>query len=196
MGVVISPDSELGKELRRWDTPRNRPVLDQNGDQIRGVDGVVLMGMGPVGYEEYPKMLYKAQTHNGKAFVSMAAPHPMHYNDPKEFERQSLWAEGFTRSCQRIVTTELEERHAKNQGWCVTQGDAMDLYESEQQSFAQAAAEAAHTAQRMSEQARAEFKSAGAETHEHVTDVVGASKKTRGRPRKVKPVTGAGVQDA
>ncbi len=195
MGIVISPDSELGKELRRWDTPRNRPIEDANGDPMRDISGALIMGMGAVGYEEYPKMLYKAQIHNGKPFVSMAAPHPMHYTDPKEFERQSLWADGFTRSCQRTVRSEQEERAARNQGWCLTQGEALDLYDKEQQSFAQIAAEAAHTAQRMSEKARAEFKSAGDETHEHVTDVVGASKKTRGRPRKVKPVTGSGVQE-
>jgi len=49
MPLVITPDSALGRELDKWDTPRREG------------------GMHVDGYEPYPKMLYQArQLPNGK----------------------------------------------------------------------------------------------------------------------------------
>src|SRR4051794_4992391 len=48
MGVVISPDSELGKELAKWDKPYR--------------------------FEPFPAMVYKAVLVNGKAVVTDINP--------------------------------------------------------------------------------------------------------------------------
>lgn len=190
MGVVISKSSELGKELERWNTPRNRPIVDENGEPMRDLNGVLIMGMGAVGFEPYPKMLFKARINpqTGKPSVGEVPPHPAHFTEASDLERATLFVESFNRSCQMIVRSEPEERMHKGQGWCVTQTEALEQFEKEQQYFAQIAAEEAYKAKRMSEGAQAERAEAEAATHRHVLDVV--PQKKRGRPAKgVDPVT-------
>jgi hypothetical protein len=190
MPVVISPDSDYGRELARWNTPKNKAVLDSSGDPVRQLDGTILMGMGGLGNEQHPKMLFKARNNpqSGKASVGEVMPHPADYSNAAEFERASLWVESFNKSCQKIVNSEQEERVAVGQGWHPLQTGALDLFEEQQKEFARIAAEEAWKAQRMTEKARAEFEEASNQTHEHVMDV--APKRKRGRPAKgVKGVT-------
>ena len=55
MPIIVTPDSDLGKEQARWNRPRNQ--TDEFG----------VPGMNAVGYEPYPCMVYKAATlPNGK----------------------------------------------------------------------------------------------------------------------------------
>lgn len=175
MPVVISPDSDLGKELARWDTPRNQQVMDSGGNPTG------IQGMKCVGFEAYPKMLYKARKHpNGKVSVGDVPPNPYHYTNPSEFERACLLVENFNASCQKKVGDEEQERLAFGQGWRATQEDALKLFEEEEQALAQAAAEAAASAKRMTPKAQEELKAADAQTHEHVTDVA-PTRNARGR---------------
>lgn len=190
MPIVISPDSELGKEYAKWNTPRNQPIKDSNGDAIRDRDGTLIMGKGAIGFEPYPRMLFKARQNpaNGKPSVGEVPPHPAYYPDNASFERASLWVESFNRSCQMTVRDEESERIAQGQGWSVTQDAALELFEKEQQNIAQIAAEEAYKARRMSAAARGELADADASTHQHVTDVVGIPRARRGRPRKSEAV--------
>lgn len=192
MGIVVSPDSELGRELARWNTPRNRPVTDSNGEPVRNSDGSLLMGMNCVGYEPYPKMLFMARLlPNGKPSVGEVPPIPMFCATPQEYEQKCLWAESFTRQCQKTVHSEQEERLCLGQGWSLTQDGALARHEEQQQEYAELAAKAAYAARAMTTKAQAELAAADKATHEHVMDVVGSSAKTRGQTEKIKPVTGS-----
>jgi hypothetical protein len=175
--MVITRDSAFGKELARWDTPRNQPVTDSSGEPIRNPDGTVMMGMNCVGYEEFPKMLYKAQVNpfTGQPAVSFVPAMPWGMS-PAEYEQKCAAAEQFTRSCQKVVHNADQEGIAKGQGWCVMQKDALDLYEKQQQEFAELAARAAYDAQAMSAKAQAEFAKAEDASEHHVVDVVGGKK--------------------
>lgn len=166
MGIVINPESEYAKELAKWDTPKR------------------MGGMGPNGFEEYPRMLYIAKRlPNGKPGVMMDPPSSIGWTDAGAYTKAVLDAESFTASCQRIVNDRYEHDKATKQGWRPSPQEALDAFEAEQQDVARAAAETAFAAQRMSDTARRELAEADEGTSEHVTDVVG--KRGPGRPRKV-----------
>jgi hypothetical protein len=138
--------------------------------------------MNCIGFEPYPKMLYKAnRLPNGQVSVGEVPPHPM-FTPPQEMETRALWVESFNRSCQTIVHNEQEEQKAKNAGWCETMPQAMEGYERQQQEFARIAAEENFKVRRMSEKAQAEFEAAQDASEHHVVDVKPARK--RGRPHK------------
>lgn len=110
-------------------------------------------GMNANGMEPYPVMLYKAvERENGKVVCG----------DPLD--------EQFTARCQTIVFSPSEEQRAREQGWRESPKAALAHHEAIQQEIAQAAAEAAHAAQRMSEKARTERKGREDATHRHVTE--------------------------
>lgn len=180
MGIVIPHESELGKELARWEQHRTRYVGD---DQQPG---------NPYVYREYPKMLYKAQRQpNGQYACMLPAPDIYQYERPDQYERACLLKESFDRSCQRIVADESAERIAIGQGWAVTSPKAMELAEAHERAIGNAAAEAAYAAQRMTDKAKRELAEADRQTHEHVVDVKPAKK--RGRPAKGTPVAVSGA---
>ena len=187
MPMIITPDSAWGRELARWNTPRNQFVRMSDDSIALDVNGQPMKGMNAIGHEEYPKMLYRAQVlPNGKASVGEIPPHPM-YVEQADYERQCLFLETFNRSCQRQVYSEADELIAQGQGWRASQQAALDLYEQQQQALARAAAEAAHAAQRMSAKAQAEFATAEDATHVHVADVPAPPRRPRGRPRNIPP---------
>lgn len=164
-GMVINPHSALGKELRKWEQHRTELVP-------RGTNPG-----NPYTYREYPKMLYKAQRLPNNQFACMVqAPHPYNFEKPEQFNQAVLMVESFNRTCYRTVRDESEERVAFGQGWRFTAADALAQHEAEEQAIGNAAAEAAHAAQRMTEKAREELKAADATTHQHVVDVKGAKK--------------------
>jgi hypothetical protein len=180
--VNLPPSSELMKELRKWEQHNTRFAMTEDGDMKPG---------NPYVFRPYPKMLYRAQKNfAGKTVVMQPMPEAWHYASVPEYERACLEVETLNRRGQLIVDSEEKERIAAGQGWCVTQADAIEQAEREEQAIAQAAGEAAYAASRMSEKARAELKAADEVTHEHVVDV-----QPRKRGRKPKVVTGSGVVD-
>lgn len=161
MGVVITEESELGRELKKWDTPKR------------------LGGMKCDGFEPFPAMLYKAHKRaNGKVMCG----------DPGVVVGDAE-ATTFTNSCQLLVHDEDHKRRALNDGWRETPNEAIEYFERLEQEQGNAAAEAAFAVQRMGPRAQAELKAADESTHEHVTDVVGASAKTRGKTTRARAVT-------
>ena len=151
MSVVINPESELGKELAKWDAPRV--------------------------HTEYPKMLYRAGSLNGKTLCMAPPPSPFGWRDQAEYQAAIAQAESFTASCQRIVMDESQERIAKGQGWSDGPAEALAQAEKEARALGDAAAEANFAAQRMSERAQRELDEVNALTHEHVADVGRRTKK-------------------
>lgn len=163
MGLVISPESDLGKELSKWEQHRTRIVAD---DAMPG---------NPYVFREYPKALYQARLHprSGQATCLMPAPDTLTCRDEKEFERLCNETDNWNAKAMRKVPHEEAERLAKGQGWAESPKAALEVFEKEQQEIARLAAEAAFQAQRMGEKARAELAEADASTSSHVVDVVG-----------------------
>ena len=178
MGIIITGESEIGKELARWNTPRNQVVPGTNGE----------FGKKNVGYERYPAMLYLArQQRNGQYAVTVPMPSPADYQtdlNGQQYLRAEQQALAFNESCQRTVRNDTEFEQAVREGWRKTPGEAMDFRKSLEDAVSTAAAERAYQDRRMSPAAQAEMAAAEADTHEHVLDVP-APKRTRGRPRKV-----------
>jgi hypothetical protein len=161
MGVIINPESELGKELQKWEQ------FDRHG-----MDGTVHKAGNPYTYRPYPKMLYKAHPfRTGKTLTSAPPVSPFGHSDPNMYNQALLEADAFNRSCQRIVADESQHAIAKGQGWCESQAEAMEQHERTQNAIAKEAAEAAFQAQKMSDSARAEFDGAVDASEGHVSDV-------------------------
>lgn len=181
-GIVINPNSEFAKEMRRWEmhpsvygkTP-GRPY-----DQVK---------------TEYPRMLYKAQKlQSGKYSAGEIYPNAMHYQHPGEYEQAMLRIESFNKTCQRVVGSDQELEQAASNGWRKTAPEALAYAESFEQDMARAAAEAEYAVKRMSATAQAEFKAVQQDTHEHITDI--QPKRKRGRPAKgVKGISQSGPTD-
>lgn len=150
MALVINPESELGKELAKWEVKRP--------------------------YQAYPKMLYRAGDLNGKRLCMAPAPSPFGWRDQNEYQAAVNQAEAFTAGCQMIVQDESHERLAKGQGWTDSPAEALAQAEKEARALGDAAAEANFAARRMSDPAQRELAEVNSLTHEHVADV---SRRTR-----------------
>lgn len=179
MAVVHNPEGTYAREMNAWNTAKR------------------FGGHGANGFEEYPRMLYRAQIRaNGKASCMADAPSSYGWRDAAEYDRACLEAEAFTRSCQLIVQSADEQDRAAANGWCVSPQAAMAAHEAALVALGRAAAEEAYRVARMGEQARAEFDAADRATHEHIADVA-PPKRRPGRPKtshhkKVAPVAVAG----
>ncbi len=132
MAVVISQDSELGKELARWDAPKREGGMNANG------------------FEPYPAMVFRAQRFsNGKVMCG----HPGAATGDAE-------AMAFTHQCQFIVSTAEEHAKMHRAGWHDTPNAAIDAFERDERATANAAAEEQFRVKRMSDKAQAEFDTA------------------------------------
>lgn len=195
MSVHWPIESAYGKEQARWNTPRNKFLVDSNGELMRDADGHFIKGMNTTGYEEYPRMMFKAhRLPNGQPSAGEIPPHPAFTFSREEYEQRCAYVDQFNRECQRLVNDEAEERIAKGQGWARTTKEALELYEKEQQAIARAAAEAEFYSRRMTKKAQREWQAAQDETAEHVVDVTSVPKRRRGRPKKttaVAPMAGS-----
>jgi|SRR5580765_21774 len=189
MGVVVPVESAWGRELARWNTPRNRYVEDAQGEILRDEQGQPIKGMGAIGYEPYPRMLYKAQKNAlGKVLCRDVMPLPDHFTDDRAYAAACVAVEQFNRRCELKVHDEEEYRRESRNGWCDTPQEALAVHERLEQAISTAAAEANYAAKRLSPQAQAELAAAGAETHQHVTDVRGVPKTARGHQKKFRRV--------
>jgi hypothetical protein len=173
MGIVRTGTSAYDRELAKWDTPRNQRVKDAEGNETD------VMGMGAIGHEPFPKMVYKAhRRENGKVMcMDLDAIYAI------DLAVQAR-AEAFNRTCQLTVNSEGELLRAKDQGWCDSPDDALAYHERLQQDIAIAAAEEANRVRTMSEKAQREHAELDAATDAPVTDVP-APKRRPGRPPKV-----------
>jgi hypothetical protein len=168
MPMIIQPESELGKELAKWDKPYT--------------------------YQPFPKMLYRAQKINGKAVCLMGEPSQWGYRDVAEHQNAVLQAEAITKSNQLIVRSEDEMKKARESGWRESPQEALDHLEALEQEIGRAAAEANFGARRMSDLAQREHRVATDSTHEHVVDVKKPRRKhtRRSKATDVVAVTGSG----
>ena len=154
MAMVISPESELGKEMAKW----NKPYV----------------------YRPFPKMLYRAQR-RPDGIVSVGESDDMLFS--RGTVARPGAAEAFNNSCQKTVNSEDELRRELERGWRETPGEAMAFFESREKGVSTAAAHRAYEDRNMSDKAKAEASEADAATMEHVAEVP-VKKRRRGRPAK------------
>lgn len=186
MPVVVNHESAMGLELEKWEQHRTKYVSD---DRAPG---------NPYTYRPFPQMLYKAKPWvREQGTVRCQAPVPVSYGwpTPDAYNQAEMETARFNKENLLTVRNEAELAEARKQGWRGSPLEAEQYYEALQQDIAQAAAEANFGVRRMSEQAQAEYAAAGDSTHEHVVDLVGVPKATRGRPPGARVVTGTGVQE-
>ncbi|MBM4072339.1 MAG: hypothetical protein FJ271_25935 [Planctomycetes bacterium] len=154
MGIVLGPENETAKELKRWDTPKR------------------LGGMNADGKDEFPKMVYKADRWtNGKTMCGhpgVATGEPI--------------ATAFTAACQRTVFDGDEYASARRAAWYDSPELAIKAFEAAQRGVADAVAEEQYRVNRMSESAQAEFRDAQA-GEEHVPDPPAPKKAPKGARR-------------
>lgn len=163
MSLIVTPDSDQGKELARWNTPRNQVTADGQ------------RGMGAIGYEPFPRMVYKAaELPNGRVVcgndewdIPGAPGQP-----PQTIKlRTSL-----------IVADEREYGAALANGYHPDPQSALKGFEAR----ANDAARLAYDNRRMSEAAKAELREADAALGlEHALDVP----RKPGRPKKAPVVS-------
>jgi hypothetical protein len=159
MPIVISPESELGKELAKWEQHQTHYV------------GFGQSPGNPYVFRPYPRMVYKASLDpNGKALVLAPEPVRQRYLTDEAYFQAVAASDALTQANQRTVHSETEYEQARREGWREDPKAALAHYEQLQQEIATAAAEAAHAAQRMTSKAQEERKKRDASTDKHVTD--------------------------
>src|SRR5580765_8102116 len=158
MPMIIPVESAWGKELAKWNTPRNRYVEDSQGEPMRDDQGLPFKGMGANGFEMYPRMLYKAQKNAlGKVLCRDVPPLPAAYLDERQYVAACLAVEAFNRTCECKVENEDAYRQKQREGWCDTPQDALAAHERLEQATGNAAAEANYAAKRLSQKAQDEL---------------------------------------
>lgn len=159
MEPVYTPESETGKELRRWNLPKSQG------------------GHRPDRFEEYPKMLFRAAK-RPDGIVSTGEGDDRFWVDGNGVPRPGA-AESFSQGLRMIVRSEDEERRALENGWCPSLKDAKEAYEARERAIGRAAAERIHADRNMSEKAQQEAAAADAATPEHVPEIKPKRKYTR-----------------
>lgn len=135
MGILRGPEDNYVKEMAKWE--QNLVII--NGTPIQPIpfsEG----GRGGMPRQEYPKMLYKADSFDGGPRISGT----------------------------HLVHDEGQERIAIGQGWSVRQEDALSDVGRRHLENAKLAAERAATERWMSDAARAEAAAVDESTIEHV----------------------------
>lgn len=158
-----SEDSFYRKEQRKWDTPKRAGGMNANG------------------FEEYPRMLYKAQFNpiSGKNEALLQ-------RDVISADKTTviLSAEQFNTSCQVVVQNAEERDRAREDGWRDSPAEAMAFHNETLDNVAREAAERAYRDRNMGEKAKAEAAEVEASTHEQVAEIP-VAKRGPGRPRNV-----------
>lgn len=153
MPVVIPAESELGKELARWNAPKREGGMNANG------------------FEPYPRMLFKAFRYsNGKVMCGHPAAALGVDPEPCAFDAQ----------CYTTVPSAEEHARMARAGWSDTAQAALDLFEANERAAADAAANEQYKVRRMSEPAQREFDAAQDATDFHDPDPAAPAKLPKG----------------
>lgn len=147
MSVVHTPESPYGRELWKWDHTVNErnPVTGEPGKR-------------PVGFQEYPKMLYQAERVSAK--VTPTVLHVAHDAD--------------------------EERRMASRGFRASQQAALDAFHATELDLGKAHANRNFHEQRMTPQAQDEARAVETAAGEMLGEIPEVPKKRRGRKPSVK----------
>lgn len=165
-GARVSTESQLGKELLKWERPYD---YDPNK-------------------HPYPKMVYRAAHRpDGRRSVIEVQDSLFPVNGERGQIVVAGAAEQWSRRNQLTVNDESEHRKALEAGWRNTPQEAMEFCEARDNIVSNLTAERHYTDARMSEPAQREAEAADlAAGLKHVPSIPEQPKKRRGRPPKVK----------
>jgi hypothetical protein len=161
VGVVINPESELGKEMLKWEQfPRH------------GMDGSLIQPGNPYTYRPFPKMLYKAVKGDDGRIRCLDTLAPIHlFPTMDAYQRESNRVEAFNTSCMLQVGSVEEMERAKRQGWVEGGPDkAIAALKALEDDISTAAAEANAKAVGMTAKAKRERAARDASTDEHLPE--------------------------
>lgn len=155
-GIVKVPGSNLAKEMSKfeqfpseWGSPGN-----------------------PYMFRPFPKMLYRAQLWNGKAFCMAPDPRRAEFNDINEYKNKVELARQFNQECQRIVKDDAEMSRAMEDGWRESPDEAVAYLKGREQERADVTAMRQHEDRNMSEMAQREAARAVADAGgEHMPEI-------------------------
>lgn len=160
MGVVINPNSEIGKELAKWEQfPAN-----WNGERVDAGN--------PYVYRPFPQMVYKAtKREDGKIVCIETAPPVSLFTTMDSYQRECLRVDAHNQQACLTVHSPDELERAERNGW-VAGGplEAIAKLKAFEDEIANAAAEANAKAQGMTDKAQRERKRREAATDEHVPE--------------------------
>src|SRR5262249_57481219 len=113
-----------------------------NGDPLLDRNNRPIPGMGSIGIEPYPKLLYKAQKNAyGKTLVIDVYPPLYLFPDTVQYNAACAMVDDFNRRCYLTVGNEDEHRRMAAQGWCDTAIEALERAEPHERPIAHAAPE-------------------------------------------------------
>ncbi len=138
MGIQRSQEDSWTREMAKWE---HRPVL-VNGTYVEPIP-FAEGGRAGAPHQEYPKMLYRAESADG---------------GPKIAD-------------YRIVPDSGMEAVALGQGWHVRQEDAIEAVHAHQRELAELAANRVYHERRMSDNARAEAAAVDETTAQHLPEI-------------------------
>lgn len=173
-GMVIIPGSNYAKEMQKF---------EQFPSKYGPKPG------NPYVYRPFPKMVYKADSYNGKVVCMAAPPDPNEFANPDEYRRAEERARRFTEACQAIARDEREFQTLMERGYRESPTEAVELLEAKMRGRSDAAAERHFRDRNMSEQARAEAAAAEAQVFDEEGAQAGEIpekpiRRRRGRPPK------------
>lgn len=135
----------------------------------------------PYQYRPFPKMLYRAESYNGKPCCMAAPPNWAMFKNSDEARFADEQARQFTERCQMIVKDESEMQRALENGWREDPQQAVEYLEGRTRRIGTATAERLYRDRNMSDRAKAEADAATAAAGgDHQPEI----KAKRGRPRK------------
>ena len=170
MPMEWSPESQFVKIQRLWNTPKRQG------------------GMNRDGYEEYPRMLYKAQLNPISNRMEVNLTRDVMSADRKDV---LLSAENFNNSCQMTVNSDAEVEKYARDGWRKSQAEAMQFVRDLEAFVAEAAANRNYTDRNASDAAKREIAAAEASTHKNLAEIPEAPRLKRKYTRKIKPEAAA-----
>ena len=162
MPVITTSESEMGKELAKW---------EQHQTSI--ISGTWTPG-NPYRYREFPKMVYKAhRLTDGKVACMQAEPEPLAYPNAEQHDRACRSVDVFNRKCMLTVNDESELQKAHEGGWRDSPQEALEFHDRRDEQNLQAAAERAFSDSKMSAKAQREAAAAEAkhEGLDHLEEV-------------------------
>lgn len=160
MGRVISPESEEGKELAKWEQfPANW-------------NGNVVQAGNPYVYRPFPKMLYKAtKREDGRIVCLESEPAMSAFLTMDSYQREVARVHAHNASACLTVGSADEMERAVRQGWVEGSPlDAIARLKAFEDEIANAAAEANAKAVGMTDKARRERNKRESATDEHVPE--------------------------
>lgn len=131
------------------------------------------------GFQEFPKMLYRASKHpiSKRYYVALD-------EDELSLDRTRVLvdAQAFNRQCQLTVEDAEKEARAKKDGWCTSQAEALQWREDQDKRDAHAAAHRNYEDRNLSEKALAESKAVEEASPVHLGEIPQTPVR-RGRPK-------------